>query len=56
MTWSTCYGRKVTQHTIVIRILHDVKLHNQLQAYQSSKLIDDTNTIVKSMIGMSFPR
>ncbi len=55
MTRSTRYGKKVAQHTILIRIPHDVKLHNQFQAYQSSKLINDTS-IVKSLIGMSFTR
>jgi hypothetical protein len=37
------------------RILHDVRLHNQLQAYQSSKLINYTS-IVKSLVGISFRR
>jgi hypothetical protein len=55
MTWSTCYGKEVAQQTILIRIIQDVKLHNQLQAYQSSKLINDIS-IVKSLIGMSFTR
>ncbi len=49
MTWSTCYGGKVAQHSIVIKILHNVRMHNQLQAYQGSKLINDIN-IVKNLI------
>jgi hypothetical protein len=40
---------RTTQHTIVIRIFHDVIMHNQLQAHQSFKLINDIN-IVKSLI------
>jgi hypothetical protein len=49
MTWSICYGKEAAQHTMVIKSLHGVRMHNQLQKYQSSKLINDIS-IVKSLI------
>jgi hypothetical protein len=49
MTWSTSYGREVAQHTIIIRIFHDVRVHNQLQAHQSFKLVIDIK-IIKSLM------